>query len=142
MLEVASPRLRSALVAYYGHERGSDAYSEALLYSWENQSKVLALTDPIPYLFRVGQSRTRRRRLPLALPPPEQQSPDFQIPRIEPGLHPALMQLTRQQRTAVVLIFGWQWSYSEVAQLLGISKGSVQRHADRGMAKLRYEMGR
>jgi DNA-directed RNA polymerase specialized sigma24 family protein len=55
------PRLRRAFVAAYGPERGSEALSEALAYAWEHWAKVRGLQYPAGYLYRVGQSRTRRR---------------------------------------------------------------------------------
>jgi RNA polymerase sigma factor (sigma-70 family) len=62
-------------------------------------------------------------------------------PWIEPGLPSALEQLPDQQRTVVALLHGLQWSMSEVADLLGVSKATVQKHADRGLAKLRRKLG-
>jgi RNA polymerase sigma factor (sigma-70 family) len=62
-------------------------------------------------------------------------------PWIEPGLPSALEQLPERQRTVVALLHGMQWSMSEVAEHLGISKATVQKHADRGLAKLRKKLG-
>ena len=57
------PRLRRALVARYGSDRGREATAEALAYAWEHWSRVQAMERPVGYLYRVGQSRTRRWRL-------------------------------------------------------------------------------
>jgi hypothetical protein len=59
---VAEPRLRRALVAAYGIERGREAAAEALAYGWEHWSKVRAMKNPTGYLYRVGQSRSRARK--------------------------------------------------------------------------------
>jgi DNA-directed RNA polymerase specialized sigma24 family protein len=40
----------------------------------------------------------------------------------------------------VFLVHGHQWSLSEVATLLEISKGTVQTHMERGMERLRREL--
>ena len=40
------------------------------------------------------------------------------------------------QRVAVVLAHGYGWTHREVAELLGISTSSVQKHVERAMAKL------
>jgi DNA-directed RNA polymerase specialized sigma24 family protein len=64
------PRLRRALVAAYGGQRGREATAEALSWAWENWDRVRAMTYPHRYLFRVGRSRTpllrrSRRGAPL-----------------------------------------------------------------------------
>ena len=56
------PRLRRALVAKLGFERGADATAEALGWAWEHWDRAAGLEYPVAYLFRVGQSRTRPRR--------------------------------------------------------------------------------
>jgi DNA-directed RNA polymerase specialized sigma24 family protein len=40
-----------------------------------------------------------------------------------------------------MLIHGLGWSYSEVAELLGVSKGTVQTQTGRGVARLRRQIG-
>ena len=42
---------------------------------------------------------------------------------------------------AVMLVHGLEWTYTEVAELLGVSKGTVQTQERRGMAKLRKQIG-
>ena len=49
--------------------------------------------------------------------------------------------LSDRERIAVMLVNGFEWSLAEVAELLGVSKSTVQTHAERGMAKLRAGMG-
>jgi DNA-directed RNA polymerase specialized sigma24 family protein len=39
------------------------------------------------------------------------------------------------------LIHGLEWTYREVAELLGVSKSTVQTQTERGMAKLRSDVG-
>lgn len=56
------PRLRRALIAARGPELGRDATAVALAYAWEHWDRVRAMRNPVGYLYRVGQSRTRRRR--------------------------------------------------------------------------------
>ncbi|MDA4133040.1 MAG: hypothetical protein OK454_07950, partial [Thaumarchaeota archaeon] len=57
------PRLRRALIAAYGYERGREATAEALAYAWEHWDKVKSLENPAGLLFRVGQSKTRERKV-------------------------------------------------------------------------------
>jgi len=45
------------------------------------------------------------------------------------------------QRTAVVLIDGFDWTHQEVADQLGVRRSTVQKHRERGLARLRRELG-
>jgi RNA polymerase sigma factor (sigma-70 family) len=63
------------------------------------------------------------------------------MPDVEPRLPEALAALSERQRTVVVLIHCFQWTQSEVAELLGLSKTTVQNHLERGMDGLRREIG-
>ena len=59
---VEGERLRRALVVSYGVDVGSDASAEALAWAWEHWDRVSDMANPVGYLFRVGQSATRRQR--------------------------------------------------------------------------------
>lgn len=130
------PRLRRALVALRGAETGREATAEALAWAWEHWDQVRAMENPAGYLYRVGTSRSRQRRRAL-LPWSGDPSP----PEVEPGLGPALDALTERQRAAVVLVHGCGWSYTEVADALGLTKSSVGTHVARGMEQLRATLG-
>jgi DNA-directed RNA polymerase specialized sigma24 family protein len=131
-MQQAEPRLRRALVAAYGPERGREATAEALAYAWEHWEQVRTMTNVIGYLYRVGQSRTRER-----LGRPLFARPEHPEPWFEPSLAPALEGLTESQRTAVVLVHGFGWTLREVAECTDVKVTSVQNHLDRGMRKLR-----
>ena len=130
---VAEPRLRRALVAAYGIERGREAAAEALAHGWEHWSEVRAMQNPTGYLYRVGQSRSRARKGRAVFTPDTGDSD----PLIEPGLAGALAQLTDRQRIAVVLVHGFGWQLREVADVTGIAVTTVQNHVERGLARLR-----
>ena len=134
---VAEPKLRRALIARYGGDVGREATAEALSYAWENWNRVRGMGNPIGYLYRVGQSRSRRfwSRRALFEPISEQT-----LPWVEPGLPNALNKLSARQRQVVVLIHGFEYTYQEVADLLGISRSSIQNHVERGLARLRSEL--
>lgn len=132
----AEPRLRRALVAAYGVERGSEATSEALSYAWQHRTEVLAMENPIGYLYRVGQSRSRLPLRRTVFPPPRHDG----TPLVEPELPNALRRLSKRQRVAVVLVYGFEWKLSEVSELLGIAPTTVQNHLERGMANLRKHL--
>lgn len=135
----AEPRLRAALVAKFGAERGRDAAAEALGYGWQNWERVSQLDNPAGYLYRVGDRWGRRRRKPEGRPRLPAEPDGF--PHFEPGLGPALDTLTHRQRQAVVLIAGFGLSHTEAADLLGLSRSSIQNHVERGLSKLRSELG-
>ena len=126
------PRLRRALVAAYGAERGREALAEALAYAWEHWARVAAMEHPAAYLFRVGQSRTRRRKVPVSYVIPEHAEP-----WVEPALPGALAALSERQRVAVVLVFAFGWHLREVAEVLDVKVTTVQNHLERGLARLR-----
>jgi RNA polymerase sigma factor (sigma-70 family) len=53
----------------------------------------------------------------------------------------ALSGLTERQRVCVVLVFAYEWTHQEVADLLGVARSSVQSHVERGLLHLRNEIG-
>jgi DNA-directed RNA polymerase specialized sigma24 family protein len=132
------PRLKRALVAAFGVERGLEAVSEALAYGWEHWDQVKKRPNPAGYLFGVGRNKARRGiRRRLVFP----ETPIDHDLWVEPGLPAGLQRLSERQRVTVMLIHGDEWTLREVADLLGVSVPTVQQHADRGMAKLRAAMG-
>jgi DNA-directed RNA polymerase specialized sigma24 family protein len=130
------PRLRRALVGHLPPDVVPDALSEAFAYAWEHWHDLQTLENPAGFLFRVAQSRARRRK--SAMPPP----PDpARLPHVEPKLVPAMRALTPMQRSSVWLIHGCGWTYREAAEALGISASAVGTHLERGMAHLRRALG-
>jgi RNA polymerase sigma-70 factor (ECF subfamily) len=126
------PRLRRALIGCRGVDGAQEAVAEALAYAWEHWFDVQAMENPAGYLYRVGQSRSRRRTEPR-LPAPE----SMRIPDVEPALVPALLALPDRQRNAVWLVHACGWTYAEVAEALGISASAVGTHVGRALDRLR-----
>jgi RNA polymerase sigma factor (sigma-70 family) len=145
----AEPRLSRALAAAYGFEDGRDATAEALAYAWENWKRLQHVTNLPGYLFRVGQTRSRRSRQPALLRVPGHRAAgpeQFEIAdqadrAFEPGLPAALARLSERQRIAVVLVHGYGYTLREVAELTGIRTTTVQNHLARGLARLRASLG-
>ncbi len=135
-VEGAEPELRRALTGHVREEEIGDAVAEALAYAWENRDRVLAMKSPTGYLFRVAQSRSRRRRQGLLVWSGEQEMPD-----IEPGLPDALAALPATQASAVWLVHGCGWTYAMTAEALGVSVSAVGTHMSRGLHRLRQELG-
>lgn len=126
------PKLKVVLTAAYGPERGLEATAEALAWAWEHQDRLDGLSSPVAYLYRVGQSRTRVRRVGIV-----HRRSEWSEPWFEPALGRGLAALSSRQRVAVVLVHGYGWPLSEVADLLGIKVTTVQNHLDRGLVRLR-----
>jgi len=133
----AEPRLRHAFIARYGLDVGREVTADALTYGWEHWERVRAMDNSIGYLYRVGRTSFRRyRRKPTGTGLPSHREPWF-----EPALPGALAQLSERQRVTVVLKHSFKWTFAEIADLLGISIPSAQKHERRALAKLRKELG-
>jgi DNA-directed RNA polymerase specialized sigma24 family protein len=52
-------KLLPALVAKWGIEVGSDLCSDVEEYAWEHRAKVTRMENPLGYLYRVAQSKSR-----------------------------------------------------------------------------------
>lgn len=132
------PRLRFALVAALGRDDGLEAVSEAFAYGWAHWEDLREMENPAGYLYRVGITRGRRlRRRPVDLPKVDQHWEHW----VEPGLPLALGRLSERQRVSVVLVHCLGWRATEVASLLQVSLGTVQKHLQRGMNRLRQQLG-
>ena len=133
----AEPRLRRALTAVVGADAGKDAAAEALAYGWEHWDRVGIMENPVGYLYRVGRSKARNRR---KSPPYLWTQADAPEPWCEPGLRSALASLSDRQRVAVMLIHGFEYTPTEIAALLGVKAGTVHKHAERGLRKIRTSL--
>jgi RNA polymerase sigma-70 factor (ECF subfamily) len=131
------PRLARAFAAAYGIDRGQEALAEAMGYAWEHFEVVAAMENPAGYLYRVGQSRSRPRRRAAAFPAPAK----LGLPDVEPRLGLALGGLSERQRVCVMLVHGFEWTHQEVADLLDVSRSTVQNHVERGLEHLRSVIG-
>lgn len=126
------PRLRRALVAALGSERGREAAAEAFVWVLENPEKLAGVRNPIPYLFKVGRSKTATRRTrPLV------ERAVFEEPWVEPHLARALAELPSRQRETVLLVHGAGLTLSEAAQVLEISQEAAKKRLNRGLRQLR-----
>ena len=130
------PRLRRALIGGVGTDRVDDAVGEALAYAAEHWDELREMDNPVGYLFRVAQSKSRPRKRPVLFRREPQRMPD-----IEPGLPDALRALPETQRIAVWLDHGCDWTHAEIAEVLGVSPSTVATHVSRALARLRTELG-
>lgn len=133
------PRLRAALVARYGPSTGRAVTVDALTYAWEHWDRLSQMANPVGYLFRVGQSASRRyaidelpwREMPVAIEG---------VSAFAPELFAALAALPEQQRVSVVLVHGLGWTHRDAAELLDVSRSTIQTHVERALASLREEL--
>ncbi len=142
-LEQLRARLNRAFVARYGIDVGPDVTSEVMTWAFEHQAELAGIDNVAGYLFRVGQSKSRRLlrwKGERAAFPPEPR-PAGTGPSFEPGLPDALSALSEEQRTAIVLVHCFQWTYHEVAELLDVPLHTVRNLIHRGMKELRNELG-
>ncbi len=128
------PKLSRALVAAYGPEVGHEAARDALVYAWENWERISGMNNPLGYLYRVGQSRSRPYRRKRVLFPVVNTD---ELPHVEPDLPRMLEELSENQRAVLVLIHIQGMTERETAEAMGISRATVRRHAERGLTKLR-----
>jgi len=138
------PRVRKGLIAGFGPDLGYEATLEAFEYAWEHWERVRKTRNPAGYLYRVGANSAvrARRKNGRSFPLLDSDLPSArQAPWVEPKLDGALDRLSDQQRTAIVLIHGFGWKYREVAELLAVGRSTVQKHVERGLTKLRTELG-
>ena len=135
----SEPRLRHALVARLGTDRGRDAAAEALAWAYEHWGDVRRMSNPVGYLYRVGASRTRPRK--TVAPARIRPVVIHEDPVVEPALRSAVERLSPNQRVAVVLRAGHGWTLDEIATLTGTSISSVNTHYRRGMVRLRAALG-
>jgi DNA-directed RNA polymerase specialized sigma24 family protein len=135
---VAEPRLRRALTALFGLEAGKDAAADALLEGWRQWERVKTMQNPVGYLYVIGRNAGRGADLTgLCFPASFDDAASF----VEPALPRALEALPDRQRQVVMLVHGYGWTHAEVAEVLGISRTTVQKHVERSVSKLRHALG-
>ena len=141
MFETVEPRLRRALVAWYGPIVGKEAAADALSWAWEHRHRLDGVGNIGGYLFRVGQSAAKRgmrwRQPDESLTCAEGWERESSF---EPRLDTAMATLSGQQRAAVLLVHGYGYSFREAAEVLGVSLGTLRTHLGRGLERLRDEL--
>ena len=132
----AEPRLRAALVARYGPSTGRAVAVDALSYAWEHWDRLSTMRNPVGYLFRVGQSASRRY-VSTELPWGRTSVAYYDKSPFVPELLDALAALPQQQRVVVVLVHGMGWTHRDAAELLDVIASTIQTHVERALAALR-----
>jgi RNA polymerase sigma factor (sigma-70 family) len=138
--EAHGVRLRRILTARYGVETGGDVYAESMTWAWQNWAKLEPMDNPVGYLYRVAQSSARPHRRWLKRHSFPAQMPERWHMDTDSGLFQSLGRLSEAQRVSVLMVHGYNWSYAEVAEVLGCSVSAVTNHVHRGLATLRKEL--
>jgi RNA polymerase sigma factor (sigma-70 family) len=139
----AEPLLRRALGAAYGASVGREAALDALSWGWEHWDRLSRMTNPVGYLYRVGQSRASEhfaRQARFAELDGEPRSMATDDVAADPELPAALRALSTQQRAAAVLVHGYGVPLREAAELMDVSVATVRKHCDRAMRHLRVAL--
>ena len=144
--------LRMATLLTSDPDIAEDVYQETLqrlAMKWSRVDSPRAFCRRVMHNIVIDQARARRRRPPelfashgTLYDSGDPRSAD-QVTAVElrPALLTALDSLTMQQRTIVVLRYFEDLSENEVADLLGVSPGTVKSTASRAVAQLRIQPG-
>ena len=140
--ELAEPRLRLALSAAFGAERGREAAADALAWAWQHRERLEELDNPIGYLYRVGRSCAlrdiRRREVPNGSDGAEEEGREDPDPEL--GLLALVAALPEHQRVAVWMVHGLGYRHAEVGAVLGCATPTVATHVRRGLSRLRRQL--
>ena len=138
LISLVRARLLPVLWSKWGIEVGGDICGEVEEYAWENRDRLLTMSNPLGFLYRVSQSKARRYSRWTKRSTFPSRFPD--LVHEDPQLHDMLQMLAtlnHEQRSCVLLVKGFGWTYNEVADLLGMKRSDVNNHVHRGLTLLR-----
>jgi len=125
-----------------------DVYQETLhrlAMRWSRVDSPRAFCRRVMHNIVIDQARAQRRRPRELFAVHDRSDPrsadQVAAAELRPALLAALGTLTHQQRTIVVLRYFDDLSENEVAELLGVSPGTVKSTASRAVAQLRNQPG-
>ena len=142
--------LRMATLLTSDPDIAEDVYQETLqrlAMKWSRVENPKAFCRRVLHNIVIDQARARQRRPRELFASHQYESGDPRASdqatavELRPALLTALDELTTQQRTIVVLRYFEDLSENEVADLLGITPGTVKSTASRAVAQLRVQPG-
>ena len=124
----AHPRLIAALVSFCGSvEIAADAADEACMRAMVRWDRVSGMDSPDGWVYRVAvnhaKRRMRRARMERLLLAKHRRADSLPAPAAE--MWDAVGRLPLRQRTAVVLRYVVDMPESEIAVVMGVSRGTV-----------------
>lgn len=140
--------LRMATLLTSDPNVAEDVYQETLqrlAMRWSRVESPRAFCRRVMHNIVIDYARARKRRPPEFFAVHDRSDPRSGDPvtavELRPALLAALDTLTAQQRAIVVLRYFDDRSETEVADLLGVSPGTVKSTASRAVAQLRVQPG-
>jgi len=140
--------LRMATLLTPDPDTAEDVYQETLqrlAMRWSRVGNPRAFCRRVLHNIVIDRARARQRRPRELLVAHDRSDPRSGDPvmgvELRPALLAALGTLTAQQRAIVVLRYFEDLSENEVADLLGVSAGTVKSTASRAGAQLRVQPG-
>lgn len=133
------------------HDDASDVLQETYIRVWRSVRRFRGQADFGTWMHRIATNAAlthlkRRSRAPRPVSEELLLSRDIAIDQTEgmvdaDALQQALMRLTPQQRTAVVLKDVYGWSMDEIGQAVGMSEGAVKLRVFRARRRLAEMLG-
>jgi RNA polymerase sigma-70 factor (ECF subfamily) len=135
------PRLVGSLIAVDGNvEAARDAAAEAFARALVHWPRVQAMEWPGAWLYRVGlnvqRRRLRRAELEARLLRGGRRGEPATLPEPAIEVWEAVRRLPRQQRAVVVLTYVADLTQAEIAEILGVRRGTVASHLSDARAAL------
>jgi RNA polymerase sigma-70 factor, ECF subfamily len=150
-LVAALPHLRAFATSLCGdRERADDLVQETILKAWDNRSSFTVGTNLKAWLFTIlrntyfSERRKRKREVEdadgkisgrVAVHAEQQGHMDFH------DFQAALVQLSEDQREALILVGAEGFSYEEVAEICGCAVGTIKSRVNRARTRLAELLG-
>lgn len=138
------PRLVTALAAMFGdRDLAAESADEALVRAYERWRRVSSMDSPEGWTYRTGLNVARRilrrRSLEAALLRRERREPD-PLPGPAGEIWDLVAVLPERQRQAVVLRHVGQLREREIAEVMGVARGTVSSTLRSAHESLRMEL--
>jgi RNA polymerase sigma-70 factor (sigma-E family) len=136
--------VRSAVLLGCSRQEAEDAVQDALLRCYRSWARVKRAQDPDAYVYRVlvngifgGWRRRWRHEIPVGeLPEPAAGEDIARDVLMRHGVRTGLLSLGVQHRQVLVLRYFVDLTEAQVAEVLGIPRGTVKSRASRAIAQL------
>jgi len=129
---------RTVSLALGNTELGREAVDEAMARAFKHWKKIEGYENPSGWVYRVAVNWGRNRIRSKKKEAPESHAPSKGFDSsIDPDFHRALMSLSIDARSVVVLRHLYNYSTEEAAAVLGVAPGTVKSRLSRAIDELR-----